>query len=335
MGPEIIPTPVQPTQAPEPDAYLGNAMASEMMTVHTLHQRQGQAPGMKAADAAGGIDGAAWARVEGNTASYGGGGRDLSTNTYLVHAGSDVFRFKLGNEGSVRVGAMAMYGNSNVWSKREMWNPLTNSMADSTANGHVDGYNVGVYGTWYGNKDILTGPYVDTWFMYGKYNNTVGGSLATDSYGSRTLTGSIEAGYSMPLYLSGTTQLYIEPEAQVVYSNYSADAHSAPAGEIGRQNSNNVLTRLGVRLHGVDTRGKIEMRPFVEANWWHGTGSQSVNISGNTFSLDTPRDRMELKVGLQGQFGKHWSGSIAVGGQTSFGHYTSMSGQIATKYSWK
>ncbi|MFP3748166.1 autotransporter outer membrane beta-barrel domain-containing protein, partial [Achromobacter sp. SIMBA_011] len=79
------------------------------------------------------------------------------------------------------------------------------------ARGSVSGYNVGVYGTWYGSRDILSGPYADAWFMYGAYANSVGGSLAADSYRSRTVTGSLEAGYSLPFYERGDSRFFVEP----------------------------------------------------------------------------------------------------------------------------
>ncbi|CAB3729785.1 hypothetical protein LMG24238_05618 [Paraburkholderia sediminicola] len=331
----VTPTPSAQLVTPEPDAYLGNAWAATMMPIHTLHQRQGQAGGN--VDDGTGVDGAAWVRVEGQSMSMTSNGRDISGNNRTIHAGSDVLRFKDGGDGSFRVGVMGMYGSATNWSTRELWNPLANSYQPATARGSVEGYNVGLYGTWYGNRDILSGPYVDTWLMYGAYSNTVGGSLATDSYRSSTVTGSLEGGYSIPVYQRGDTRVFVEPQAQVIYSHYSADEHAAPAGLIGGQSDNSVLTRLGVRLHGTTPvgNGGAQLRPFVEANWWHGPTSQSVTVDGNAFNLAMPANRMELKTGLQGQVTKNLSVTGTVGVETNLGGYSVVKGQLAAKYSWK
>ncbi|RKF49455.1 hypothetical protein BCY88_17685 [Paraburkholderia fungorum] len=331
----VTPTAPAPLVTPEPDAYLGNAWAATMMPIHTLHQRQGQAGGN--VDGGTGIDDAAWVRVEGQSMSMTGNGRDVSGNNRTIHAGGDVLRFKDGGDGSFRVGVMGMYGSQTNWSTRELWNPLANNFQSATARGSVEGYNVGLYGTWYGNRDILSGPYVDTWLMYGAYSNTVGGSLATDSYRSSTVTGSLETGYSIPVYQRGNTRVFVEPQAQVIYSHYSADEHAAPAGLIGGQSDNNVLTRVGVRLHGTTPVGNsgAQLRPFVETNWWHGPSSPSVAIDGNMFNLSMPANRMELKTGLQGQVTKNLSVTGSVGVQTNFGGYGVVTGQLAAKYSWK
>ncbi|KVN32784.1 hypothetical protein WJ64_11365 [Burkholderia ubonensis] len=323
-------------EAPEPDAYQGNAQAAMMMSVHTLRQRQGQAPGTTVSGAADGIDGAAWVRVVGQTSSLTGDRRDVSANERIFHAGGDVLRFSDGRKGSVRVGLMGMYASNTNWSTRQLWNPLLGSYAPATARGSVSGYNGGLYATWYGDRDILSGPYVDAWLMYGTYSNSVGGSLATDSYRSQTVTGSLETGYSFKVYDGRDARVYVEPQAQLVYSHYRAGAHGAPAGLIGTQINNGVLTRLGARLHGSTSRSTgREMSPFAEMNWWHGPATPSVSVDGNVFSQGLPRNRMEVKTGMHGQATKNLSVSAAVGVQTDVGDYAAVQGQLNLKYSWQ
>ncbi|WP_211444672.1 autotransporter outer membrane beta-barrel domain-containing protein [Collimonas humicola] len=330
--------PVIPVISPEVGAYFGNRQAASTMAVHTLHQRQGQAPGMTAEDAAGGIDGAAWARVEGQDISResAGGSLDIEAKQRLIHVGADVLRFKDGGDGSFRVGVMGMYGTATTWStsRTQLWSGDTLG----TARGTVDGYNVGLYGTWYGNHDILSGPYVDTWLTAGRYNNTVGGAgLATEQYRSRTLTASIEGGYSFPIYDQDKTKLYLEPQAQIVYGRYRAGDFTEVGGTaVGGQNGSNVLTRLGVRLHGSSAVGPgPDMRPYGELNWWHGSQSApSMTMDGNVFRDDLPRDRAEVKVGLQGQVTKAIAVSALLGVETDLGSYYAVKGQVGMKYSW-
>ncbi|MBN3844215.1 autotransporter outer membrane beta-barrel domain-containing protein [Burkholderia sp. Ac-20349] len=334
VGPETtLPPPVR-TAAPEPDAYLANADAASMMVIHTLHQREDRS--LRTAGAAPGtLDGAVWMRAEGQFTSMSGGARSVSGNGRLLHAGADLLRFDDGRSGSIRIGAMGMYGSQTSWSTRPLWNAIEQRITDATARGSVSGYNVGLYGTWYGSRDILSGPYVDAWFMYGAYANTVGGSLAADSYRSRTVTGSIETGHSFQFYERGDTRFFVEPEVQLVVSDYRADAHVAPGGRLDGQGSTDVLTRVGVRVHGVtEMPSGRELRPFIEANWWHGPGSRSLALDGNTFSFSVPRDRAAFRVGATGQLSKRFAVSASLGIDANLSDYAVVKGEFAAKYRW-
>ncbi|KDB09868.1 outer membrane autotransporter barrel domain protein [Burkholderia sp. lig30] len=327
-------TPPPRAAAPEPDAYLANADAAAMMAVHTLRQREdrslrgGGSPSRP-------LDGAVWLRAEGQFTSLSGGTRSVSGNGRLVHAGADLLRFDDGRGGHFRFGAMGMYGSHTSWSTRTLWNATGQRDADATARGSVAGYNVGLYGTWYGDRDILSGPYVDAWVMYGAYANSVGGSLAGDSYRSRTVTGSLEAGYSFRFYERGDSRFFVEPEAQLVVSDYHAAAHQTPGGYLDALGSTDVLTRVGVRVHGITTMpAGRELRPFIEASWWHGPGSRSLALDGNAFSFGVPRDRAALRVGATGEFAKRFAVSASLGVESNLSDYAVVKGQLSMKYRW-
>ncbi|WP_236872030.1 autotransporter outer membrane beta-barrel domain-containing protein [Burkholderia stabilis] len=330
--PEIGPPPR--AVAPEPDAYLANADAAATMAIHSLHQREDRT--LRTEDAAAGpLDGAVWMRAEGQFTSQSGGTRSVSGTGRLIHAGADLLRFDDGRGGHFRIGAMGMYGSRTSWSTRPLWNAAEQRIANATARGSVAGYNAGLYGTWYGNRDSLSGPYVDAWVMFGAYANHVGGSLAGDSYRSRTVTGSLEAGHSFPLLSSGDTRFFVEPEAQLIVSDYRAAAHDAPGGRLDAQGSTDVLTRVGVRVHGVTAmaHGRA-LRPFIEANWWHGPGSRSLTLDRNAFSFSVPRDRAALRVGATGEMSRRFAVSASVGVEGNFSDYSVVSGQLAAKYRW-
>lgn len=330
--PEVVPPPVRAV-APEPDAYLANADAAILMPIHTLHDRSDQT--LREQTDENTRYGAVWLRAQGQSTSL-GGGRSVSGNGRLIHVGADMFRFGDGRGGSFRLGAMGMYASATSWSTRSLWSPVAQRHAPATARGSVDGYNFGVYGTWYGNRDILTGPHVDTWLMYGTYDNHVGGSLPSDRYRSRTLTASVEAGYSFGMYDDGRSRFFVEPGAQIVYSNYQAAGHDSPGGYIGVQRANDVLTRVGVRVHGVSPiSASQELRPFIEANWWHGPGSHRLSVDGNPFELRMPRDRAELKLGATGQITRNLAVSASFGVDANLSNYATVKGQLAAKYRWR
>nr|WP_254609585.1 autotransporter outer membrane beta-barrel domain-containing protein [Burkholderia lata] len=332
IGPEITPPPR--AVAPEPDAYLANADAAATMAIHTLHQREDRS--LRAAGAAAGpLDGAGWLRAEGQFTSMSGGARSVSGNGRLLHAGADLLRVDDGRGGRLRFGAMGLYGSQTSWSTRALWNATEQRTADATARGSVEGYNVGLYGTWYGDRDLLSGPYVDAWFLYGAYANRVGGSLAGDSYRSRTVTGSLEAGHSFRFYARGDTRFFVEPQAQLVVSDYRAAAHATAGGYLDGQGSTDVLTRIGVRVHGVTAVAPgRELRPYVEASWWHGPGSRSLTLDGNAFSFSVPRDRAAFRVGATGQVSKLFAVSAGLGIDANLSDYAVVKGEFAAKYRW-
>ncbi|WP_445658989.1 autotransporter outer membrane beta-barrel domain-containing protein [Achromobacter sp. NCFB-sbj8-Ac1-l] len=328
--------PVTPTPTPKPDAghqnyrpevgaYLNNRLAATTLQQHTLRDRGDYASGS--------VDGqparAGWVRIVRGQDSRDGAGtiKDTST-TYLIHGGSDLLRFPVGKDGSARVGAMASYGSN---SSRAESNGLH-------ATGKVEGYAVGVYGTWFGHTDILTGPYVDTWMMLGRYDNKVDGQgLPRESYRSRANSASVETGYSFKVYDNGARQLYLQPQAQAIVTRYQADDHQEKTGtRISGQSDTSVATRVGVRLQGhlSNEEGATQMLPFAEVNWWHGPSSQRIRFDQTTVRETLPGNQMELKAGLQGSLSKSLSLSGSLALEAGSSNYTGARGQLNLRYMW-
>lgn len=182
-----------------------------------------------------------------------------------------------------------------------------------------------------------TGLYIDSWMQFGWYDNTVrGDDLAKETYKSRTLSGSVEAGYAFELGQSGQNAWYIEPEAQVIVSQYKADKHVESNGtEVKVENGANVTTRLGARVFSrpLDASQK-RLQPFVETNWWHNGNAQSMSFNGESQSANMASDVYELKVGAQAELAKGWTAWGQVGGQKARGDQTQSEVQMGIKYSW-
>ncbi|KVW77452.1 autotransporter outer membrane beta-barrel domain-containing protein [Burkholderia cepacia] len=314
---------------PEVGAYQENREVAMGLFHHTLHDRRGEAPSHL--DASGRLidESNGWIRVVASkTTRDGNGGLTIDNTRRLVHAGADVLRFDVGQEGSVSLGGMGAYSSVNTWSAGDA----------GKAQGSLDGYGVGVYGTWYGKKGKFEGPYVDAWMMYGRFSNKVGDAgLATEQYHSQVWTGSIEGGYSVPIFDGGKTRLYVEPQAQVIYTSFLAANH-AEAGKtlISGQNASEVTTRLGLRLHGriVGENSGMDLQPFAELNWWHGKGTHSMVFNGDVVNDALPRNRVEGKVGLQGDITKSISSYGQVGFEVGSGDYRALKVQVGAKYAW-
>ncbi|WP_213956994.1 autotransporter outer membrane beta-barrel domain-containing protein [Variovorax sp. dw_954] len=321
-----------PVYRPEVGGYLANRQAALQMSVHTLHERQGQAPGQEGKDLKASSDGNGWVRVVDTYASRDGASPQstIGGRTYILHGGADLARFNVGSEGSVRIGAMGMYGRTQSRSVN----------ADgSSAAGTVDGYNLGMYATWYGNRDILSGPYVDAWILGGAYKNKVQGlGLQQESYRSRGITASLEAGYSFKVFDNGRSQMYVEPQAQLILQDLRADNHvESTSTVVSRLNVSGPTTRVGLRVHGNtdDDAGNKLMRPFAEVNWWRGTAAdKSMMFDGDRVVDRMPRNRFEARIGLQGNVTKRVSVWGSVGGEFGARNYMAGKGQAGVKYSW-
>jgi outer membrane autotransporter protein len=174
--------------------------------------------------------------------------------------------------------------------------------------------------------------------MYGKFNNTVSGQgLPTERYDSSNLSVSLEGGYSFPFLKRENTRMFVELEAQVIASRYSANDHTEANGTVvSGQSGNNLTTRVGVRMHGnIDNDNRMkQIRPFAEVNWWHGPRSQSIAFDGIVTSDPLPADRIEAKAGVHVDVSTSLNVWISVGFGAGGRNYAAGTAQGGIKYSW-
>ncbi|HSC82831.1 MAG TPA: autotransporter outer membrane beta-barrel domain-containing protein, partial [Pseudomonas sp.] len=353
---------------PEVGSYLNNKLFAQTMQTHSLRDRQNQAQspdmaslamrlktgmpvGMTNTDptqnqamsqtpetlgmaiASGlsqnqGGDSNAWLRVVGSSVERtGAGDLDLSDDRYVVHAGSDLLHFSDGAGGRIHIGAMAMYGESD--------NDSDNGELSSS--GTVEGYNLGMYATWYAQTDYEASPYVDTWVMYGQFDNEVHGKgLAAEHYDSTNLSASVEVGHPFSVYENSNSRIFVEPQAQVIVSQYDADDHTEANGTaVSDQADTSTTTRLGVQVRrDVTATSGLQLRPFASVNWWHGPDSQSIAFDDVKVREEIPSDRIEGRVGVQGDLGNGVSMMGAVGFETGDHDYSARSLQLEVRYVW-
>jgi len=210
-------------------------------------------------------------------------------------------------------------------------------VTDFRARGEVKGTNAGIYATWFQNGEGPEGMYVDGWVQYGRFDNTVRGDyLSAEHYDSRVWSSSVEAGYAISLHQGELSGLYIEPQAQVIYTDFNSDDVTEANGTLVQSlRAGGTTTRLGARLYSrpVSTRHN-RVQPFVAVNWWSGGNTSTIAMDGERISHDLPKNIYESKVGVQLELGGGWSGWGQLGYQQGSNGYHDVSGLLGLKMSW-
>ncbi|EOA2921735.1 autotransporter outer membrane beta-barrel domain-containing protein [Yersinia enterocolitica] len=152
----------------------------------------------------------------------------------------------------------------------------------------------------------------DSWLQYSSLNAKVNGEqLSGEKYDINSLSASVESGYRMPVYHGENGDVFVTPQAQVIWNGIKADDHTETNGtHVTSNESNNVRTRLGVKLSR-DTvsdmdKGKDKLfTTYVEANWLHNTGQAGTVMDGVAIKQTGNSNVGELKLGAEGQLTKH------------------------------
>ncbi|EAW8526781.1 fibronectin-binding autotransporter adhesin ShdA [Salmonella enterica] len=317
---------VAPQYRADIGAYMGNQWMARNLQMQTLYDREGNQYRN--------ADGSVWARFKAGKAESEAvsGNIDMDSNYSQFQLGGDILAWGNGQQ-SVTVGVMASYINADTDS-------TGNRGADGsqfTSSGSVDGYNLGVYATWFADAQTHSGAYVDSWYQYGFYNNSVeSGDAGSESYDSTANAVSLETGYRYDIALSNGNTVSLTPQAQVVWQNYSADSVKDNYGtRIDGQDGDSWTTRLGLRVDGKLYKGsRTVIQPFAEANWLHTSDDVSVSFDDATVKQDLPANRAELKVGLQADIDKQWSVRAQVAGQTGSNDFGDLNGSLNLRYNW-
>ncbi|EDB7735214.1 fibronectin-binding autotransporter adhesin ShdA [Salmonella enterica] len=317
---------VAPQYRADIGAYMGNQWMARNLQMQTLYDREGSQYRN--------ADGSVWARFKAGKAESEAvsGNIDMDSNYSQFQLGGDILAWGNGQQ-SVTVGVMASYINADTDS-------TGNRGADGsqfTSSGNVDGYNLGVYATWFADAQTHSGAYVDSWYQYGFYNNSVeSGDAGSESYDSTANAVSLETGYRYDIALSNGNTVSLTPQAQVVWQTYSADSVKDNYGtRIDGQDGDSWTTRLGLRVDGKLYKGsRTVIQPFAEANWLHTSDDVSVSFDDATVKQDLPANRAELKVGLQADIDKQWSVRAQVAGQTGSNDFGDLNGSLNLRYNW-
>ncbi|CAI9396008.1 hypothetical protein CITSP_01240 [Citrobacter sp. T1.2D-1] len=337
-SPETPQLPVHPGGSsqirPEFGSYLANNLAANTLFISRLHDRPGETQytdvltGEKKTTSM-------WIRNVGIHTRFHDSSEQLKTqsNNYVLQMGGDLAQWSSDGLDRWHLGLMAGYANSR--------SRTTSTLNNHNSRGKVDGYSVGLYGTWYENELDKSGGYVDTWMLYNWFDNTVDGQYqASEAYKSKGITAAVEAGYSLKVGESQQLTYWIQPKAQVVWMDVQADDHRERYGtQVKVDSTGNLMTSLGARAYfnrkptGEEDR-MAGIQPFVEANWIHNSHSPRVTMGEVQNDVQGVKDLAELKVGVEGQLTSRLTVWGNVSGQMGSDSYRNAQGMVGVKYHW-
>ncbi len=318
---------------PEPASYTANLAAANNMFVTSLSDRMGETlytdvfTGEQKTTSL-------WLRNEGshNRSRDDSGELHTQDNRYVMQLGGDVAQWSRNAQDLWRVGVMAGYANSS--------SSTVAKVAGYRSTGSVDGYSVGIYGSWLADNADDTGAYVDSWVQYSWFDNNVSGQdLAAEKYDSKGFTASVEGGYAFKVGESVNQSYFIQPKAQVVWMGVKADDHTETNGTVISGDGNgNIQTRLGAKAFiNPSDKAKVSgpaFKPFVEANWIHNTKDFGTTLDGVTVKQAGTANIAELKLGVDGQINNQLNLWGNIGQQVGNKGYSETSVVLGVKYNF-
>ena len=320
---------------PEFGSYLANSYAANTLFMTRLHDRLGETQYTDMLTGEQKVT-SLWMRNVGGHTRFNDGSGQLKTtaNRYVLQLGGDVAQWSTDGLDRWHLGLMAGYGNSQSRS--------ASSLTGYRSRGEVNGYSVGLYGTWYANEADKSGTYVDSWVLYNWFDNKVmGQDQATESYRSSGVTASVEAGYSVKVGESDRNSYWIQPKAQAVWMDVQADDHRERNGtRVKDETQGNLMTRLGVKAYisghnAIDDGKSRTFQPFIEANWIHNTQPTRIRMDDVSNEMRGTRNIGELKTGVEGKITPQLSVWGNVAQQIGDKGYSDTQGMLGVKYSFK
>jgi autotransporter family porin len=309
---------------PDIGSYLANQTAATGLFMHSLHDRLGEPQLYQNYREEDKSIPAVWLRaVAGHTKNEAGGGLlNQHSESTLLHLGGEVADWSSNGDDRFHLGLMGAWGRVET--------KTTSQATDSRVKGTVDGYGVGAYLTWYDNPANVEGWYSDVWTMYNWFNNETEGSA---KYDSESWTTSLEVGYAMKLSALENYDWMLEPQGQVAYNYYSVDSIQDRNGmKVTDSDANGFATRLGMRTYLRPSTFRNGAQPFFEVNWLYNSANNSMMFNDARIADDTPENRFEAKVGVQGEMTKHLQVYSHIGLQWGQNSYEHAEGQVGVRY---
>jgi autotransporter family porin len=77
-----------------------------------------------------------------------------------------------------------------------------------------------------------------------------------------------------------------------------------------------------------------KIQPYATVNWWHTTTNSSISFNQLPVGSLYPSNRYELKLGMNVDFGKRWTGWANVSGAWGEQNYHQYAARGGVKYAW-
>ncbi len=314
--------PAMSNLAPEVGAYLGNYLAAQGMFLHKRDDRDQLT--LRNED-----DLNTWMYVKGryHENDVAGGKVNYDTTQYVMQVGSDFISKKM-DTGVLHSGMMFGAGQAKTDS--------TSTGSKRSAQGKVDGVNVGIYATWQEDQQLRKGSYIDSWASFGWYHNKLrSDDRSNESYNSHGLAVSLEAGHAWIVDSESERTWKIEPQIQAIYSYLDQENHTDADGvRISTLDNDSVLGRVGVKTSYFNQKDVQAWQPYVAVNWLKGAGQNDIAFNGEAFSNDTPDDRGQLELGVTGKLNETTLISLRASGEWGENSYDAYGGHILLNHRW-
>jgi autotransporter family porin len=269
--------------------------------------------------------GSAWARFERRHTAFDLGRQvTTTTSTNELTIGTDLLH--AGGEAETHLGVMAAMGQSDTRG--------SSLLTRYSAKGRVRGAAGGIYG----GLRTLTGTYLRGWIQYAHFSQRVeGDALASERYGSGTLTTNVEAGHRWRKALNRDTDVYLEPQAQIVATRLRGGAHTEANGtRVTPLHASGSTARLGMRAAARwHTPGGHVASPYITGSWLRRLGRlDATQFDAASFANGVPRNAYALKLGLSMLRNDGWRlwGDV----ETRFGvhRYRRVAGTLGIRKNW-
>ena len=316
-GPVDPVVPPMPVLRPETGTYRANQVAA-------LDMFQA-GPGAGRDDEPDSSRGSAWARFERRHTAFDLGRQvTTTTSTNELTIGTDLLQGS--GEVDTHLGVMAAMGRSDTRG--------TSLLTRYSAKGRVTGAAAGAYG----GLRTVTGTYLRGWVQYAHFNQRVGGdALASERYGTGTLSTSVEAGHRWRRALNRDTDVYLEPQAQLLATRLRGGAHTEAGGtRVAPRHGSGGTARLGMRAAARwHTPGGHVASPYFAGSWLRRLGRlDATQFDATSFADGVPRNAYALKLGLSMLRNDGWRlwGDV----ETRFGvhRYRRVAGTLGVRKSW-
>lgn len=318
--------PENPVYTPDMGSYLAVEAMGNTLFNSRLEDREGASRYQNLTKDYGN----AWVRVSGGYNQFNSMSEQLKTKGNSVMTQMGMGLVTLGTEEQYGLGFMGGYAHYSGKTKSQL--------TDRSSKASIDGYSLGLYGTWYAHPVEKQGAYIDSWVLWNSFKNKVDtADQHVYKYDSSGVTASIETGGDYLIHKNGKTDWWIQPQAQLIYQGVHADRFKDIQAADISHGSDNLQARLGFKTY-LDISSSLDAatryRPYIALNFIHNTNPYAVRIDDVEYTTQGSSNLGEVKLGVEGSITPNsqvWLNTSYVAGSHSHQAYQ---GNIGWKYNF-